>query len=137
LVLVFERERDVRELEKLFRRDDSERSFLTPVLSRLCVLADAGVKGGREFCSLRTLLYNANAGGLPDVEAEGVRRLGLCEGGGDHRLFSIGVVGCEESGPPPGVGGLAYGPGEGGGDARGAGIDVPAVKDISTGVRER
>jgi len=42
----------------------------------------------------------------------------------------FGVVGCEDSGPPPGVGGRAVR----GGESGGAGIRVPSVREKDTGV---
>lgn len=51
------------------------------------------------------------------------------DGGG-----SFGEVGCDESGPPPGVGGR---PGVAGGDSSGAGMSVPAVRENSMGLISR
>lgn len=45
---------------------------------------------------------------------------------------SSGVVGCDDSGPLPGVGGRAIA-GERGGESGGAGMLVPAVSEKSTG----
>lgn len=45
--------------------------------------------------------------------------------------------GWEDRGPPPAVGGRAELAGEWGGESGGAGILVPAVREKSTGVRER
>jgi hypothetical protein len=48
-----------------------------------------------------------------------------------------GVVGCEDKGPPFAVGGRAKYVGDAGGESSGAGMSVPAVREKSTGVRER
>lgn len=48
--------------------------------------------------------------------------------------LSWGEVGCEDSGPPPGVGGR---PGVEGGDSGGAGISVPAVREKRIGLMSR
>jgi hypothetical protein len=47
-----------------------------------------------------------------------------------------GVVGCEDSGPPPGVGGSA-GEGERCGDSAGGGMLVPSVRLMWTGCIDR
>lgn len=56
--------------------------------------------------------------------------------GGNAPGMSLGFVGCEVKGPPPGVGGLPELTGESGGESRGAGISVPAVREYSTGLTE-
>lgn len=53
-------------------------------------------------------------------------------------MYSMGVAGCEDKGPPPGVGGRTSGETErergDEGDAGGAGIPVPAVRERLMGV---
>lgn len=57
--------------------------------------------------------------------------LGFVEAMGSSEWLSWGDVGCDESGPRPGVGGR---PGVAGGDSGGAGISVPAVRENSMGL---
>ena len=109
-------EREVRLLLKLERRLVRESSLRTPfgrcALGDFCA-AEAGLVGVRKLSawSLVTL----------DV--------GFCCSNG-------GVVGCEESGPPPGVGGSAS-EGERRGESAGGGMLVPSVRLMLMGVTER
>lgn len=92
--------------------------------------ADAGDMGVRK---LSVRICRAWLCELGILDAMSVSGSGV---GGKAPGNSSGVVGCDVSGPPPGVGGLIALAGDAGGESSGAGMLVPAVREYSTGLTE-
>jgi len=112
------RESEVRLLAKLLRSEESESSLRTPALSRglLCGIdCEFGEVGERGIRSLLSFLVDEGGGlwrvGFSFLDG-GVAECRILEVGVTCLERVGGVAGCEDNGPPPGVGGRTIDSGE-------------------------